>query len=193
MTNKERFLEICHTTIKREGLDKVLDWLEKSDFFEAPASTKFHGNYPGGLLEHSLNVYDCMKRVAKNYPEYPVTDESIAICALFHDVCKVNFYQKGYRNVKDDATGQWVKKEIYEINEKFPIGHGEKSCIILQWFFGRLDVAELLAIRYHMGSFDAAVKGGDFGLSRAYESTPLAVMLHMADLEASYLKETNRN
>ena len=99
MTNKERFLEICHKEIKRDGLDKVLDWLEKSDFFEAPASTKFHGNYPGGLLEHSLNVYDCMKRVAKNYPEYPVTDESIAICALFHDVCKVNFYQKGYRNV----------------------------------------------------------------------------------------------
>ncbi len=189
MTNKERFLELCKTNIKREGLDGVLDWLEKSDFYEAPASTKFHGNYPGGLLEHSLNVYDCMKRAAANYPEYPVSDESIAICALFHDVCKVNFYQKGYRNVKDES-GQWVKKEVYEINEKFPIGHGEKSCIILQWFFKRLEVSELLAIRYHMGSFDAAVKGGDFGISRAYESTPLAVMLHMADLEATYLKET---
>ncbi len=192
MTNKERFLAICNSEIHREGLDGVLDWLEKSDFFVAPASTKFHGNYAGGLLEHSLNVYDCMVRIAKNYPEYPVSAESIAICALFHDVCKVNFYQKGYRNVKDDA-GQWVKKEIYEINEKFPIGHGEKSCIILQWFFRRLEVAELLAIRYHMGSFDAAVKGGDFGISRAYESTPLAVMLHMADLEATYLKESVKN
>ncbi len=189
MTNKERFLEICHTHIKREGLDRLLDWLEKSDFYEAPASTKYHGNYAGGLLEHSLNVYDCMRRVAKHYPNYPIPEESVAICALFHDLCKVNFYQKGYRNVKDEATGQWVKKEIYEINEKFPIGHGEKSCIILQWFFSKLTVPELLAIRYHMGSFDAAVKGGDFGISRAYEMEPLAPMLHLADLEATYLME----
>ena len=192
MTNKERFLEICRIHIQREGLDKLLDWLEKSDFYEAPASTKYHGNYPGGLLEHSMNVYDCMRRVAKHYPEYPVTEESIAICALFHDLCKVNFYQKGFRNVKDEATGQWVKKEIYEINERFPIGHGEKSCIILQWFFTKLTVPELLAIRYHMGSFDAAVKGGDFGISRAYEMEPLAPMLHLADLEATYLMEETK-
>ena len=189
MTNKERFLEICKTQIKREGLDKLLDWLEKSDFYEAPASTKYHGNFAGGLLEHSLNVYDCIRRIADNYQDKNISEESLAIVSLFHDLCKVNFYQKGYRNVKDE-TGKWVQKEIYEINEKFPIGHGEKSCIILQWFFGRLEVSELLAIRYHMGSFDAAVKGGDFGLSRAYESTPIAVMLHMADLEASYLQET---
>lgn len=188
MKNKERFLEICKTKIHREGLDSLLDWLEKSDFYEAPASTKYHGNFSGGLLMHSLNVYDCLTRIVKNY-EYPISEESIAICALFHDVCKVNFYQKGFRNVKDE-NGKWVQKEIWEINEKFPIGHGEKSCIILQWFFGKLEVPELLAIRYHMGSFDAAVKGGDFGISKAYEMAPVAVMLHMADLEATYLKET---
>ena len=85
-----------------------------------------------------------------------------------------------------------MQKEIYEINEKFPIGHGEKSCIILQWFFKKLEVHELLAIRYHMGSFDAAVKGGDFGISKAYEMAPLAVMLHLADLEATYLWEEIR-
>lgn len=191
MTNKERFLSICKNEIKREGLDKLLDWLEKSDFYEAPASTKYHGNYEGGLLEHSLNVYDCIKRIAANYEDKNVSAESLAIASLFHDVCKVNFYQKGYRNVKDES-GHWVQKEIYEINEKFPIGHGEKSCIILQWFFKKLEVPELLAIRYHMGSFDAAVKGGDFGISKAYEMAPLAVMLHLADLEATYLWEEIR-
>ena len=188
MTEKQRFLEICNTEIKREGLSKLLDWLEKSDFYEAPASTKYHGNYAGGLLKHSLNVYDCLKRIASHYEDKNISAESIAIAALFHDVCKVNFYQKGYRNVKDDH-GKWVQKEIYEINEKFPIGHGEKSCIILQWFFGKLEIHELLAIRYQMGSFDAAVKGGDFGISKAYEMAPLAAMLHLADLEATYLLE----
>lgn len=188
MTDKQRFLEICNTEIKREGLQKLLDWLEKSDFYEAPASTKYHGNYAGGLVHHSLNVYDCLKRIASHYEDKNISNESIAIAALFHDVCKVNFYQKGYRNVKDER-GKWVQKEIYEINEKFPIGHGEKSCIILQWFFGKLEIHELLAIRYHMGSFDAAVKGGDFGISKAYEMAPLAAMLHLADLEATYLLE----
>ncbi len=139
-------------------------------------------------MQHSLNVYDCLKRIASHYADKNVSEESIAIAALFHDVCKVNFYQKGYRNVKDEH-GKWVQKEIYEINEKFPIGHGEKSCILLQWFFGKLEVPELLAIRYHMGAFDAAVKGGDFGISKAYEMAPLAAMLHMADLEATYLQE----
>jgi len=187
MTAKQRFLDICKNEIKREGLDKLLDWLEKSDFYEAPASTKYHGNYAGGLLAHSLNVYDCLKRIASHHEDKNISAESIAITALFHDVCKVNFYQKGYRNVKEG--NKWVQKEIYEINERFPIGHGEKSCIILQWFFGRLEVPELLAIRYHMGSFDAAVKGGDFGISKAYEMAPLAAMLHLADLEATYLLE----
>ena len=190
MTDKERFIELYKTNIKREGSDKLLEYLlsPASDFFTAPASARFHSSFEGGLVSHSLNVYDCLKRIASHYADKNVSEESIAIAALFHDVCKVNFYQKGYRNVKDES-GKWVQKEIYEINEKFPIGHGEKSCIILQWFFKKLEVTELLAIRYHMGSFDAAVKGGDFGISKAYEMAPLAAMLHMADLEATYLLE----
>ena len=185
MTDKQRFLEICHTQIKREGLDKLLDWLEKSDFYEAPASTKYHGNYAGGLLQHSLNVYDCLKRIASHYADKNVSEESIAIAALFHDVCKVNFYQKGYRNVKDEH-GKWVQKEIYEINEKFPIGHGEKSCILLQWFFGKLEVPELLAIRYHMG-FSGPEDANSVG--SAFSKFPLAFALATADMEASYFVE----
>ena len=187
MTNKERFLDICHTHIKREGLDKVLDWLEKSDFYEAPASTKFHGNYAGGLLEHSLNVYDCMKRVAKNYPEYPVSDESIAICALFHDVCKVNFYQKGYRNVKDEK-GVWQRVDTFEYDDQLPYGHGEKSVYIISGYM-KLTREEAFAIRYHMGyssTEDAR------NVSAAFEMFPLAFALSTADSEATYYIESDK-
>jgi hypothetical protein len=185
---REQFFEICVNEIKREGIDKVIEWLDRSDFFKAPASTKYHGNYAGGLAKHSINVYNCLKEIIKKYPELQISGESIAICALLHDVCKVNFYKLGYRNVKNEETGVWEKKEQYEIDDKTPLGHGEKSCIILQWFM-RLTLPELLAIRWHMGGFDNAVKGGDFSSSKAYETSPLAVMLHLADMEATYLKE----
>ncbi len=186
---KNEILYICKTHIKREGIDELIDWLEASDFFTAPASTRFHGAYPGGLAEHSLNVYKCLKNIVERYPDKNISDESIAICALFHDLCKVNYYKIGYRNVKDDKTGQWNKKEVYEVDERFPIGHGEKSCIIIQWFLKKLTTDELLAIRYHMGGFDSSAKGGDFSISKAYDMCPLAPMLQMADMEASYLIE----
>jgi len=187
---KDKFLDICRTNIKREGIDDLIDWLEHSDFFTAPASSKYHGAYAGGLVEHSLNVYECLSRLVSNYPDLNITAETVAICALLHDLCKANFYKIGTRNVKDEGTGQWYKKEIYEIDERMPLGHGEKSCIIIQWFLRKLSVDELMAIRYHMGGFDAIVKGGDFGMSKAYEMCPLAPMLHLADMEATYLIES---
>lgn len=180
---------MCRSNIKRQGLEELLDWLDKSDFYTAPASTKFHGNVAGGLVQHSLNVYDCLKKISEHQDRVDVSIETITICSLFHDICKTNFYKIGTRNVKDETTGQWYKKQVYEVDEKFPIGHGEKSCIILQWFFKKLEVDELLAIRHHMGGFDSAVKGGDFSMSKAYEISKLSVMLHMADMEATYLLE----
>ena len=129
---KAEFLDICKTTIQRDGINELIDWLEASDFFVAPASSKYHGSYAGGLVEHSLNVYKCLKQVVEKYPELNISDETVAIVALFHDLCKANCYKIGFRNVKDDDTGQWYKKEVYEIDEKFPMGHGEKSCIIIQ-------------------------------------------------------------
>lgn len=187
---KDRYLSICRNVIKRDGIEDLLNWIEKSDFFTAPASTKFHGSYPGGLVEHSLNVYDKLTELSNKYPDKGISDESIAICALFHDLCKANFYKLGSRNVKDNNTGQWYTKAVYEVDEKFPIGHGEKSCIIIQWFLKQLTVDELLAIRFHMGGFDAAVKGGDFSLNKAYDMCALAPMLHLADMEASYMIES---
>ena len=186
---KEEFLSVCREKIHREGIEDMIKWLEKSDFFVAPASTRFHGNYEGGLAEHSINVYKCLKDIATLYPDDRISDENIAVVALFHDICKVNFYKKGFRNVKDDSTGQWYKKEVYEIDEKFPMGHGEKSCIILQWFLKKLDMQELLAIRWHMGGFDVAVQGGEYGMNNAYEKCRLAPMLHIADMMATYLED----
>ena len=126
---KERFLTVYKETVTRAGSDSLLDWLEHSDFFVAPASTKYHGCYEGGLLQHSLNVYDCLKiGIEAAGLQGVYSEETIAIVSLMHDLCKVNYYKKGSRNVKDEETGQWYKKEVYEVDEKFPCGeHADKS------------------------------------------------------------------
>lgn len=184
---KERFLALYKENITRDGADDLMEWLTTSDFFVAPASTKFHGSYAGGLLEHSLNVYDCLVEeldildIKDNY-----SAETVALVSLLHDICKVNFYKKGTRNVKEN--GQWVTKEVYEIDEKFPCGHGEKSVIILQNFMN-LSAEEIFAIRAHMGGFDTSVKGGDYFISKIFERSKLSVLLHLADMKATYLLE----
>lgn len=184
---KERFIGIC-AMIDRPGMDELMDWLERSDFYTAPASSRFHGNYAGGLLEHSLNVYDKLTEFVARYPELGISNESVAVVALFHDLTKVNYYTVSSRNVKDEATGTWHKEPFYKVDDRLPLGHGEKSVIILQNFI-KLTRDEIFAIRWHMGGFDNAVKGGDFGLSGAFEMCPLAVMTHLADMEATYLVE----
>lgn len=187
MNNIDRFNDIFKS-VGREGKDELLLWLENSDFFEAPASSRYHGNYEGGLLQHSLNVYDLLKKEVEYHgfcDEYP--DETIAITALMHDICKINFYKKGFRNVKNE-DGRWVQKEVFEIDEKFPCGHGEKSVIILQNFI-KLTTDEIWAIRAHMGGFDSSVKGGDYFIGKIFEKCPLALLLHIADTKATYLLE----
>lgn len=185
---KDTFLKLCGENIHRDGIEKVLEWLEDSDFFYAPASTRFHGNYEYGLLEHSLNVYKALKELVKLHGGDTFSEETIAIVALFHDICKANLYVVGSKNVKDEKTGQWHKEAIYKHDDKFPIGHGEKSVIILLRMMQLTD-DEIYAIRFHMGGFDSAVKGGDGSISKAYELCPLAVLLHLADMTASYLME----
>ena len=190
MTAKERFIEIYTQNITREGADKLLDFLlNGSDFFTAPASTRYHGAHEGGLVEHSLNVYDCLKdmmdrpRMKEVYGiEYP--EESIAIAALLHDVCKVNFYKTSYRNVKDE-TGRWQSVPYYTIEDTLPYGHGEKSAYIVSAYM-RLTRDEAFAIRYHMG-FSGTEDANQVG--KALEMFPLAFLLCMADMEASYYVE----
>ena len=190
MTNKERFLQIYNEKITREGADKLLEFLlNGSDFFTAPASTRYHGAYEGGLLEHSLNVYDCLcdilarPRMKEVYGvEY--SDESIAIASLLHDVCKVNFYKTSFRNVKDE-TGKWVSAPYYTIEDSLPYGHGEKSVYIVSAYM-RLTRDEAFAIRYHMG-FSGTEDTNNVG--RALEMFPLAYATCCADMEAAFLME----
>lgn len=182
--NKKVFLELC-SKINRDGIDKLLAWLEKSDFFTCPASTRFHGAYAGGLLEHSLNVYSELCRLSKAYPEFSFSEESMIIVALFHDLCKVNFYGVEKRNRKNDTTGQWEKYDAYTYDEQFCFGgHGSKSVYLTQYFI-KLTPEEAVAINCHMGAYD-----GNKDVGKAYEHFPLAWMLHVADESASFIKET---
>lgn len=184
LRNKALFLELC-SKITRNGIENLVAWLEKSDFFTCPASTKYHGAYEGGLLEHSLNVYDELCRLSNAYPEFHFSDESMIIVALFHDLCKVNFYGVEKRNRKNDATGKWEKYDAYSYNEQFCFGgHGSKSVYLTQYFI-KLTPEEATAINCHMGSFD-----GNKDVGRAYERFPLAWLLHVADESATYIKET---
>lgn len=179
-------------TVERDGMEQLLNWLENSSFFTMPASTRFHGNYEGGLAEHSLNVYHCLKAMSERYldqfPGSSIPEESIILCALCHDFCKIDFYKKGFRNVKNDKSGQWEKKEIYEYAGALGMGHGEGSVYIVQSFL-KLKREEALAIRWHMGAFDMAVKGGDHAINVAKEQTPLVTLLHLADQWASSFME----
>ena len=158
MTNKERFIELYKTNIKRPGSEKLLEYLlsPHSDFFEAPASARFHGSYDGGLLEHSLNVYD---------------------------LCKINCYKKGTRNVKKD--GQWIQVPNYEYDDQLPYGHGEKSVYMISGYM-RLTREEAFAIRYHMG-FSGNEDARNVG--KAFEMFPIAFALSVADMEATYFIE----
>ena len=185
MESKLRFLELYQTHITRAGSTELLAFLEtKTDFFTAPASSRFHLAGEGGLVKHSINVTEELLK----YKDESV--ESLVICGLLHDLCKVNYYKPGTRNVKNDKTGQWEKHPYYQIDDTFPFGHGEKSVFLIERFI-RLKTSEAMAIRWHMGGFDESVRGGSFSVSRAYERYPLAVKLHIADLCATFLIEAS--
>ncbi len=192
--NKNEFIEIYKENITRPGSDKLLNYLisEQSDFFTAPCSTRFHGSYAGGLVQHSINVYNCLKdylsrQRTKDVYGMEYTNESIALTALLHDVCKMNFYSVDYRNAKNEQ-GVWEKVPYYTINDQLPYGHGEKSVYIVSGFM-RLTREEAFAIRYHMG-FSGIEDRNSIG--KAFEMFPLAFALSVADMEATYFLESKQ-
>lgn len=195
MTAKERFIEIYKSSIKREGADDLLEFLlsPASDFFTAPASARFHNSHEGGLCEHSLNVYDCLKsylnseRVKSTFG-FSYSDESIAIAALLHDLCKINVYKKGFRNVKDEK-GAWQRVDTFEYDDKLPYGHGEKSVYMITGYM-KLTREEAFAIRYHMGYSSTE---DPRNVSAAFEMFPLAFALSTADSEATYFIESKKD
>ena len=176
--------------IKRDGAKELLDFLLKSDFFTAPASTKFHSAEAGGLCFHSLNVYRRFLNNLKNeYGEKiweKITSESLAIISLLHDICKVDCYKLDYKNVK--VNNEWVKQPYFLYNDSLPYGHGEKSVYMISAFM-KLTRDEAMAINWHMGGFDSRVIGGFYGLSQVFYDYPLAVLFHISDIEATYLDE----
>ena len=185
MDYKSEFLEIFDRCVQRNGKDRLLEWLNGTDFFTAPASTRFHGACECGLVMHSLNVYKLLKQKCEGY-DY--SDETIALVALCHDFCKINLYHEGSRNVKNEATGQSAKVKISPTEDPFPYGHGEKSVFLVERFM-RLTTEEAMAIRWHMGGFDDSARAGNYSIGEAFKRYPLAVMAHLADLEATYLLE----
>ena len=194
MTNKERFIDIYTTHIKREGADKLLDYLTGPgcDFFSAPASTRYHNAWEGGLCAHSLNVYDCLcdyleRTAAKEKFGLLYPAESVAIAALLHDLCKTNVYKCSTRNVKDES-GRWKTVPYYEFDDQLPYGHGEKSVYIISGYM-KLTREEAFAIRYHMGFSE---ENNVRNVGAAFEKFPLAVALSIADTEATFFVENEK-
>ena len=179
---KEEFIELLRST-KREGIEEVIQFIEKTDFYKAPASTRFHGNYEGGLLEHSMKVYEILKhKVEKAIVDLNVSDDTVIIIALLHDICKVNYYKVDYRNAKNER-GEWEKVPYYTVDDTIPYGHGEKSVMMLTEYM-KLTSEEKYAIRWHMGFTEAKEQYNTIG--SAFKKYPLALLLHEADLEATY-------
>ena len=171
---KEEFIRLLKE-VNREGMDKLIEFLVHSDFFKAPASTRFHGSYEGGLLEHSMKVYEILKTKKED-------SDSVRIIALLHDICKVNFYKIDYRNAKNEQ-GVWEKVPYYTIEDTIPYGHGEKSVMMISEFI-KLTPEERYAIRWHMGFTEPKELYTTIG--QAYKKYPIALLVHEADLEATY-------
>ena len=205
--NIKRFEQLLQS-VSRDGVARLLSYIKSSDFFIAPASTRFHGAYEGGLLQHSLNVFDCLMAKKNNqiwsHILEEVGDESLTVMSLLHDICKTYFYAKGTKNqktydsdkvktaeawqVKHDALGDYIWETVstYQVDNRMPLGHGEKSVFIIQKYM-RLTTEEIYAIRWHMGFSEPMTSYSDVGA--AMEKYPIVLALYEADLEASKILE----
>ena len=205
--NKAEFEELARKYIKRDGLEKVLAWLEQSDFYSAPASTQYHLSVEGGLCQHSLNVFHSMVELCNKYWNKEESDdniyngdsleqdgafnmENIAIVALFHDICKANCYVRDFKNVK--VNGKWEQQEYWKWDEQFVYGHGSKSVYILQQYM-RLYIDEAQAIRFHMGGReDPLSQQYERQYATIYDNSKFAVMLYLADNWSCFLIESEK-
>lgn len=186
--DKQTWMQAFTGNVRRPGADRLLAWLEGTDFFTAPASTRFHGSFPGGLCHHSVNVWHRLLQLREHLDGVPgmprFSDETAAVCGLLHDVCKANFYGVEMRNRKNEQ-GRWERVPFYVVSEKFVYGHGEKSVFLIERFL-RLTDEEAVAIRFHMGAFDDSTRNA---YAQAAEQVPLAFWLHTADMMASHFDE----
>ena len=180
---EEEFIKLLRST-NREGMDGLIEFIKKSDFLRAPASTRFHGNYEKGLLEHSMKVYEILKhKVENSVVKIDTPSESIIIIALLHDLCKANYYKVDYRNAKNEL-GVWEKVPYYVVDDTIPYGHGEKSVMMITEYI-KLTPEEKYSIRWHMGYTEPKELYTTIG--EAYKKYPIALLTHEADLESTYL------
>ena len=179
---KDKFIELLRST-NRDGIEDLIRFIEKTDFFKAPASTRFHGAFEGGLLEHSMKVYEILDyKVKNNFIDMNEKEDTIKIITLLHDICKANFYKVDYRNAKN-SLGEWEKVPYYTVDDQIPYGHGEKSVMMISEYI-KLTPEEKYCIRWHMGFTEPKELYTTIG--NAYKKYPLALLLHEADLEATY-------
>lgn len=207
IANKAKFLEILRGEVKRDGIEKLITWLDSTDFYEAPATGKYTLSCKGGLVEHSLNTYKTLMLLVARYrdqnPNYLLDleegyseedreqallelDESLAICALLHDICRADCWVEDVRNVKNNATNKWEAVPYFKWDEKFIYGHGEKSAYIIQQYM-RLYVEEAQAIRYHSMGRDPLSNTIDSSFQLLYEVSPFASAVGLAIAEADYI------
>ena len=191
--NIDRF-ESEMSKVKREGVDKLMAFIRKSDMYAAPASTRFHLSITGGLLQHSLNVLDALRAIltkkedgsydymAAGQSVANVSEETVIIIALLHDLCKTYFYETETRNRK--VNGRWEQYEAFTVNDKIPYGHGEKSVMMIEEYI-KLQPLERYAIRWHMGYTEPDTTT----VSKAIEKYPMVWALHCADIHASSFME----
>lgn len=202
-TNKETFCTFLRQ-IRRDGarIDDLIKKLESSDFFYAPASTKYHNSVRGGLCDHSLNVYYNLRSLVKNkHLEEIIPDESILICGLLHDMSKMNIYEKTIRNKKVyhemgkkyDNMGNfdWVAEESYQmvdVKDRFLYGNHEETSEYMIRTYIPLKLEESVAILTHHGSSSYDCVPID-SVALKYERYPLACLLHVADMISTYIDE----
>lgn len=201
-SNKNKYINLLRST-NRERIEELISWLETTDFFIAPSSSKYHGNYPGGLCEHSLNVYrvavqfrDNILSLSNKFDEaHSFRDDELIIACLLHDLCKVNFYEMTEKWKKDETKPvgqQWIKYIGYTINDKLPLGHGDKSMFMAQNFI-QLTANEALAINHHMNFFNPSMELNAYqhaAFTQAVEKYPLVGTVALSDAVASFMIET---
>lgn len=194
--NRERFCALLRQT-GRENIEYVIEDLTSFGFFEAPASVRNHFNYPGGLVDHSLGVYDAAMMLRKGIVEMrpdlesKLPEDSIILAALLHDTCKANIYRLVTRKRKNEI-GLWEEVREYEVNYSgLPVGHGEKSVVMLLRMGLDLEDDEILAIRWHMGPWavDTTQIEMDKSYREAVRQSPLVPLIHMADTVSAQILE----
>jgi hypothetical protein len=190
---KEQIINLLKST-NRPGIEKVIEYLNTSDFFTAPASTKYHSSFEGGLAEHSLAVYRILEDKNDSFG-HRLSSDTVIISALLHDFCKINFYKKEMKNVKKgtkidykgNTVANWVEEEVWVVDEQFPYGHGSKSVYLINKLIELTD-QEALLINFHMAFTEP--KDSWIHLNNALDKYPEIILLHTADLESTYLLES---